>query len=201
MKYLVVLTAILSMLACVSQQQAPRPASDGHSSTTVTSTSTPTPQSSWHIQDPETNPIDGTKTQFLSVGSIEGQSESHYVSGLGSIPIHKSTATVVLCFRNGKLCGGSSIGARVDIDGFVTTDGSPVRLKFDDGQAIRQQWAGSDGHNALFPYGRERQFLISLLNHKKLYFEFNKYEEAPQVVTFDIAGLSDAMKQAGLKIP
>lgn len=132
------------------------------------------------------------------MGSIEGKSESHYVSGIGSIPVYKSTAKIVLCFQNGKMCGGSSIGARVDIDGFVPTDGSPVRLKYDDEPAVRQQWAGSDSHDSLFPYGRGKPFLNSLLKHKKLYFEFSKYEEAPQVVTFDVAGLADAMRQAGL---
>lgn len=159
----------------------------------------PSPTSEWYIQDPETNPIDQSKTQFLSLGSLEGKSESHYISGLGDLPIHKSTAKIVLCFRNGKLCGGSSIGARVDIDGFVPTDGSPVRLKFDDDQPLRQQWAGSDSHSSLFPYGHEKQFLAGLLKHKKLYFEFSKYEEAPQVVTFDIGGLPEAMGQAGVK--
>jgi hypothetical protein len=130
---------------------------------------------------------------------MEGKQEPHYISGLGSMPIYKSTAKIVLCFRNGKLCGSSSIGARVDIDGFVSTDGSTVRLKYDDGQPVREQWAGADSHNALFPYGREKQFFSSLLKHKKLYFEFRKYEEAPQVVTFDVAGLAEAMGQAGLK--
>lgn len=158
----------------------------------------PAPVSLWHIQDPEINPIDNSKIQFLSVGSLEGESESHYVSGLGSVPVFKSTAKIVLCFQNGKLCGGSSIGARVDIDGFVPTDGSPVRLKYDDDPPMRQQWAGSDSHNSLFPYGREKQFLSTLLKHKRLYFEFRKYEEAPKVVTFDVAGLADAMHQAGL---
>jgi hypothetical protein len=195
--------SILSVLFCFGcTQEAPHTATTHVSEATSVSPAAATaPMSSWHIQAPETNPIDGTKTQFLSVGSIEGKSESHYISGLGSMPIYKSTAKIVLCFHNGKLCGGSSIGARVDIDGFVPTDGSPVRLRYDDGQPLRQQWAGADSHNALFPYSRDKQFLTSLLNHKKLYFEFSKYEEAPQVVTFDIAGLADAMKHASLKTP
>jgi hypothetical protein len=63
----------------------------------------------------------------------------------------------------------------------------------------RQRWAGADSHNSLFPYGREKEFLSSLLKHKKLYFEFSKFEEAPQVVTFEVAGLAEAMAQAGLQ--
>lgn len=190
---------MVALLGCT--QPDPLPSADAHSGATSSPSpgSASEPTSVWYIQEPKTNPIDGARTQFLSAGSIEGKSESHYVSGLGSIPIYKSTAKIVLCFENGKLCRGSSVGARVDIDGFVSTDGSAVRLKFDDGQPIRQHWAGTDSHDSLFPYGREGQFLSSLLGHKKLFFEFSKYEEAPQVVTFDIAGLADTMKRAGLK--
>lgn len=192
---------ILFCAACsknASHSAAPEP-SPASAQAEATPAPKPTPTSEWYVQKPETNPIDQSTTQFLTLGSLEGQSESHYISGVGDLPIHKSTAKIVLCFRNGKLCGGSSIGARVDIDGFVTTDGSAVRLKFDDDQPLRQQWSGSDGHRSLFPYGREKPFLAGLLKHKKLYFEFSKYEEAPQVVTFDIEGLAEAMGQAGVK--
>jgi hypothetical protein len=191
---------ILILLCAGCSQSPPTPKAEPNSSTIATAPSpTPTPNSPWYIQDPEVNPIDNSKTQFFSVESVEGKQESHYVSGIGSIPIHKSTAKIVLCFHNGKLCGSPSVGARVDIDGFVSTDGSVVRLKYDDGQPVRQHWAGTDSHNALFPYGHEKQFFSSLLSHKKLYFEFSKYEEAPQVVTFDVTGLAEAMDQSGLK--
>jgi hypothetical protein len=198
---LVVAGMILSCIGC-TRNSSPSTAPESKPSSAqaeATPSPKPTPTSSWSIQDAETNPIDKSKTQFLSLGSLEGRSESHYISGLGDVPIRKSTAQIVLCFHNGKLCSTPSIGARVDVDGFVTTDGSPVRLKFDDDQPLRQQWAGSDGHKSLFPYGREKQFLGGLLKHKKLYFEFAKYEEAPQVVTFDIGGLTEAMGQAGVK--
>lgn len=203
MKYMLLCTGILFVLACVgcTQQQAAQPAADSHSSTTASSTSTQVRQSSWHVQDPEINPLDGAKTQFLSTGSLEGKLEEHYISGLGSLPNYKSTAKIVLCFENGKLCSSRSIGARIDVDGFVSSDSGSVRLKYDDGQPIRQRWSASDSHNSLFPYGREKQFLAALLGHKQLYFEFSKYEEAEQVVTFDVAGLADAMKNAGLKVP
>ena len=98
------------------------------------------PASSWHIQDPKINPLDGAKTQFLSTGSLEGKMEHHYISGLGDCR-YKSTAEIVLCFENGKLCSGTSIGARIDIDGFVSSDSRSVRLKYDDGQPIRQRWS------------------------------------------------------------
>jgi hypothetical protein len=127
--------------------------------------------------------------------------ENHYISGLGNMPLYKSTAKIVLCFRNGKLCSGDSIGARIDIEGFVSSSEGSVRLRYDDSPPVKQNWSASDSHSALFPFGRERQFFAALLNHKRLYFEFSKYEESPQVVTFVINGLPEAMQQAGLTVP
>ena len=141
------------------------------------------------------------KHSFLVRVLLKAKWSTTIFLGLAICPLYKSTAKIVLCFENGKLCGGTSISARIDVDGFVSSDDRAVRLKYDDGQAIRQQWSRSDSHDSLYPSGRERQFLAGLLNHKRLYFEFSKYEEAPQVVTFVIEGLPDAMQKAGLKIP
>ena len=201
MKHLLVCAGVLLPLvwAGCTQQQGSRPTPETKEASTDSSASASV--SPWRIQDPEISRMDGAKTQFLSTGSLEGKTEDHYISGLGNMPLYKSTAEIVLCFRNGKPCGGTSIGARIDVDGFVSSDSGSVRLKYDDAQPVHQQWSASDSHDSLFPYGRDKQFLAALLNHKRLYFEFSKYEEAPQVVTFVIEGLPDAMQKAGLKIP
>lgn len=201
MRHLCLYVGLFLLLVCAdcTEQQGPRATPE--TKDTSTGSSRPTSVSPWDIQDPKINPLDGAKTQFLIAKSLEGKMEQHYISGLGDMPLYKSTAEIVLCFENGKLCGGTSIGARIDVDGFVSSDSGSVRLKYDEGQPIRQQWSASDSHDSLFPYGREKQFFVGLLNHKRLYFEFRKYEEAPQVVTFVIEGLPDAMQRAGLKIP
>jgi hypothetical protein len=185
-------------LGCTSQP----PAAKGSSTAVEEAALKPkadVPKSSWHVQDPEVNPIDGAKTQFLSVGSHEGQTDSHYISGLGSIPFFKPDASIVLTFRDGRLVGSPHIGARIDVEGFVGSDGSEVRVRFDDEKPAHENWSASDGHKALFPYGREKPFLNKLLGHQKLAFEFSLYEEAARVVTFDLAGLEGEMKTAGLK--
>jgi hypothetical protein len=204
LKHLFSVLATLSMLVCIgcTEQQNPQPTPPVTASVTAQADSSPSaPSSQWFIQDPKTNPIDGIKLQFITLGSTEGKAEDHYISGVGSMPFYKSTAKIVLCFESGKLCGGSSIGARVDVDGFISSDGSSVRLKYDDGKPSREHWAGSDNHNAIFPYGRDKQLLFNLLKHHTLYFEFSNYEEAPKVVTFEVAGLADAMKKSGLTLP
>ena len=145
----------------------------------------------WRIQDPEISPIDGVKTQFIS---LEANESSRYSD---------NRIAIVLCFENGKLTH-KHVGARVDVGGFVAGsdgDGGSVRLKFDDEKPTRESWGVADSHDALFPFRNESYFLARLLKHKTLAFEFSYYEKAAQTVTFNIAGLADAMRSAGLYDP
>jgi hypothetical protein len=140
----------------------------------------------WRIQDPEISPIDGVKTQFIS---LESNESSRYSD---------NRIEIVLCFENGKLTH-KHVGARVGVGGFVAeSDGGSVRLKFDDEKPTRESWGVADSHDALFPFRNESYFLARLLKHKTLAFEFSYYEKAAQTVTFNIAGLADAMRSAGL---
>ncbi|HEV7217919.1 MAG: hypothetical protein ACHP8A_19395 [Terriglobales bacterium] len=142
--------------------------------------------SRWYVQGAEVNPIDGSKNQILSLDARESYRD-HRIC-------------IVLSFHNGKLSRGT-IGTRLDVDDFVTVDGSEVRMKFDNDKPIQEHWSGGDSHDTLFPYGRENQFLVNLLRHKELALEFSCYEKAPQTVTFNIQGLSGDLKAAGLYDP
>jgi hypothetical protein len=135
----------------------------------------------WIVQAPKVNPVDGSRDQIL-VLHAEGRPQ----------------IAIVLAFHNGRLYQGDICGVRIDVDGFVTTEGSNVRLRFDDGKISEGQWAGTDSHESLFPSGYQVAFLKNLMSHTKLAFEFSLYEGAPQTVTFNIAGLSDVMKTNSL---
>jgi hypothetical protein len=78
---------------------------------------------------------------------------------------------------------------------------TPVRLKFDDERPVRQAWGIADNRETLFPHGSEKQFLSQLIGHKKLILEFSYYEKAPRTITFELSGLADQMKSAGLQDP
>jgi hypothetical protein len=126
--------------------------------------------------------VDGSRDQILVL----------YAEGRPKIAI-------VLAFHNGKL-ERKHVGARIDVNGFVTTDGSNVRLKFDNEKISGGPWAGDDSHTALFPFHYEAPFVAHLMRCKHLAVEFSLYEEAPQTATFDISGLADVMKSSGLSI-
>jgi hypothetical protein len=152
----------------------------------------------WYHIDGGTNAIDGTKTDFLSLDSTDADAVNfgrlHY-------------ATLKLCFENKKLCRHRAVGAGITVNGMLQSASSessystPVRLKFDDEQAARQTWGISDDHDTLFPSGREKQFFSQLLAHNKLILEFSYYQKAPRTITFDLAGLSDALQTNALLGP
>ncbi|MBZ5719200.1 MAG: hypothetical protein LAO03_02360 [Acidobacteriia bacterium] len=151
----------------------------------------------WEDSGVSTNAIDGRKTEFFSM-------ESSDADGMDFGKLHY--AELRICFDNGKLCGGRHVGVAVNVHGMVEPLGyetgqqysTAVRLKFDDEKPVSQTWGIADSHDALFPYGREKQFLALLVQHNKLILEFSYYEKAARTVTFDISGLADKMKAANL---
>lgn len=73
-----------------------------------------------------------------------------------------------------------------------------VRFRLDDEKPIHQTWGIADSHDAIFPFGHERQFLSQLIKHKKLILEFSYYERAPRTISFEISGLAEKMKEKKL---
>jgi len=152
----------------------------------------------WEDSGVSTNAIDGTKTEFLSIESTDAD-------GLDFGKLHY--AELRICFENGKLCGGRHVGVALNVHGMVQPLGyetgeeysTAVRLRFDDEKPARQTWGIADSHDALFPYGREKQFLTQLTKHDKLILEFSYYEKAARTVTFEISGLADKMKAVNLE--
>jgi hypothetical protein len=139
----------------------------------------------WYIQEPQISPIDGIKTQLLSTGPIGTR--------------------VVLCFENGKLCGGDHVGVFVTSPCWV--DGGEelgnlyrrrVRLRFDTDRFLVETWGITDDHQGIFPLS-QKNFVSSLKKHKSLALEFGCARSDSSVVTFDIHGLQAAIESAGLK--
>jgi hypothetical protein len=149
----------------------------------------------WEDSGTSVNPIDGSKTEFLSMESTDAD-------GVDFDKMH--FANLRICFKDGTLCGGKTIGVGITVHGMLASVGyeseysTPVRLKFDDDKPVSQTWGISDSHDALFPSGKEGQFLSQLIQHNKLVLEFSYYEKAARTVTFDITGLADKMKSANL---
>ena len=151
----------------------------------------------WEGSAISTNAIDRTKTEFLFL-------ESSDPDGMDFSKLHY--AELRICFENGELCRGQRAGVAVAVHGMLASQGydseysTSVRFKFDDEKPISQTWGIADSHDALFPYGREKQFLAQLMHHNKLVLEFSYYEKPPQTITFDLPGLADKMKAENLAV-
>jgi hypothetical protein len=153
----------------------------------------------WEDSGVSTNAIDGTMAEFLSIESVDPD-------GADSGSLHY--AELRICFRNGRLCSGRSVGVAIDVHGMVEPAGyepdedssTAVRVRFDDERPVRQKWGITEDHDALYPSGHEEQFLGQLTQRHKLFVEFSYYEKAPRTVTFDLTGLSERVMMDSLKI-
>lgn len=154
------------------------------------------PLTNWVNLGITTNAIDGTKREYLSLESTDT-----VLTSFGQL----SHAELNLCFEDGRLCR-TVVAVGVNVHGMVAplsyesqTD-TPIRIRFDDEKPSHQTWGIADSHNALFPYGREEQFLLQLIQHKRLILEFSYYQKAPQTLTFEIHGLDDQLKSIGIDV-
>jgi hypothetical protein len=141
----------------------------------------------WYVQEPKISPIDGTKTQMLSTETTGSR--------------------LVLCFKNGKLCGGDVAGVFVTapcwVDGgeeLGTRYKRRVRLRFDTDKFLVETWDISDDHHGIIPHS-PKTFISTLKQHKSLALEFGCDRSDPgDVVIFDIQGLEAAIQSAGLRL-
>lgn len=116
-------------------------------------------------------------------------------------------AKLQMCFQDGRLCSGRTVGVALDVHGMVEPAGygsdeedssTSVRLRFDEEKLVRQTWGITEDHEALYPSRHQKQFLGQLMQHKKLVVEFSYYEQAPRTVTFDLSGLADKLRSDNL---
>lgn len=76
----------------------------------------------------------------------------------------------------------------------VVGDGT-VRLKFDDGKPVTQQWDESDSYEALF--SRQPVALVKqLVGAKILMLEYRPFHKGPELSLFQTDGLKDAISEA-----
>jgi hypothetical protein len=152
----------------------------------------------WEASGASTNPIDGTKTECLTTESVTPD-------GADADSLHY--AELQMCFQNGRLCSGRTVGVAFDVHGMVEPAGygsdeedssTSVRVRFDEEKLARQTWGITEDHEALYPSGHQKQFPGQLMQYNKLVLEFSYYEQTPRSVTFDLSGLADKMKSDNL---
>ncbi|MBZ5598679.1 MAG: hypothetical protein LAN83_10185 [Acidobacteriia bacterium] len=122
------------------------------------------------------------------VDKMEGT--KHYSLSVMSSPEDKSVAGI-MSFR---CSSGKNLEAVVGLDDLVDSTGSQsrVRLKFDQGLPIIQEWNESSNYQGLFspnPYS----LMKSTLTANVLLFEYQKFHDGKIVLTFDVTGLREGL--------
>jgi hypothetical protein len=150
----------------------------------------------WDDTGALTNALDGTKTEFLSLESTDAD-------GVDNGGLHY--ATLKLCFKNGKACGGNSMAIAFEVHSWVrpldddTRYQTTVRFRFDNEPLEKQVWTIADSRDALGPPSA-KVFFSQLLRHQKLILEFSYDERSPRTLTFDLPGLAEKMKSTSLSL-
>src|SRR5450759_3205835 len=122
----------------------------------------------WHDTGAITNALDGTRTESLSLESTDAD-------GMDYGRLHY--ATLKLCFKNGKPCGGDNMAIAFDVHGWVrsldsdTQYKTSVRFRFDSEPLKKQVWTITESREAFGPSGK--QFILQLLQHQQLILEFS----------------------------
>lgn len=105
-------------------------------------------------------------------------------------------AVVIRCkgddLRKDLNCKNGHLDAYVVTGEMVGNAQPSVRVKFDDGQPVRQTWSRSDDYRALFS-PNPRQFVAQILKSKELYIEYPPYEKIPTTINLSVEGLMDSL--------
>jgi type VI secretion system protein VasI len=73
------------------------------------------------------------------------------------------------------------------------TDAATVTLRFDKEKATKYHMSKSTDGEALF-FGQSVELIKSMLQHTTVLFEFVPFNSSPVMTTFDLRGLSEAVK-------
>jgi hypothetical protein len=90
---------------------------------------------------------------------------------------------------------GKQLDAYVSTKEIVDDERASVRIKFDDGNPMRQVWSRSTNYLAVFspdPVGLINQ----LERSKKFYIEYRPYQKVAQTIVFDVTGLEPLLPQS-----
>ncbi len=101
-----------------------------------------------------------------------------------------NTVTPILFVR----CAENKTDVYLAWDLFLGTDETRMLTRFDDEKAEKNTWSISTDHKAAFFRGSDVDFAKTLMKHEKLLVQITPYGENPVMATFEIRGLSDAIK-------
>lgn len=126
----------------------------------------------------ETSPIDDSKNAYASIDANE------------TIPSMISRVRPSLMLR----CKEKTTEAYITWNVFIGTDETDVLTRLDSETAVKSAWSISTDHEATFYGGNDISFIKQLFGHRKFLAQVTPYGESPVIVTFDVAGIEEAVK-------
>jgi len=130
----------------------------------------------WSVRT-EVSPIDDSTNVYLSLEANEAVSSK------------LKTATPTLTLR----CKEKKTEAFINWGVYLGIDETNVLVRLDGGKASQSSWSISTDYEATFVPGGAG-FIKRMMGHEKMLARVTPYSESSATVTFDIAGLSEAVK-------
>lgn len=126
-----------------------------------------------------TSPVDDSKNVILSLSSND------YIR----TPFGESvTPTIYVACREKKT------EVFINWDVYLGLEQTSMLYRLDKQKAVEKNWSISTDTKAVFYRGSDIDFIRALAKADKMYTKITPYNEAPVSATFDLAGLSEAMK-------
>ncbi len=82
----------------------------------------------------------------------------------------------------------------IDWETFLGIDSTRVLTRIDAQKAVNRSWQISTDNKATFYSGQSISFIKELMKSKKMFVQITPYGESPVQTTFDLSGLSTAIK-------
>jgi len=171
--HVVLASLLLAMIGC-SSAAAPNP----QPSPAVEKKAAAAPEKpagNW-VKDEKSNVMDNTKEITLVTSAVSDEG-----------------GTLLIRFK------GKQIDAYVATKEIVDDERASIRIKFDEGEPVKQVWGRSTDYRAVFspdPVG----LITKLEASKKFYIEYHPYQKVAQTIIFDVAGLEPQLPQEEMAV-
>ncbi|HYN82159.1 MAG TPA: type VI secretion system-associated protein TagO [Gemmatimonadaceae bacterium] len=124
------------------------------------------------------SPINDTTNVYLSLSSEQ------------SVRSGYDTVTPTLIIR----CAEGKTNAYITWDLYLGLESTSMLTRLDKGPAVTKTWSISTDNKAVFVSGSDMAFAKQLMSHQTLLAQITPYSQSPVMATFDIGGLSEAIK-------
>ena len=124
------------------------------------------------------SPINDTTNVYLSLSSEQ------------SVHSGYDTVTPTLFIR----CAGGKTNAYITWDLYLGLESTSMLTRLDKAPAVTKTWSISTDNKAVFVSGSDVAFAKQLMAHQTLLAQITPYSQSPVMATFDIGGLSEAIK-------